>query len=121
MQAFNKTMDQLSSRISNQLDMPVANATGLAGRYDFSWYWAVDTLEPTNDAGPSLFSAPESQLGLRLVGKKAPVTIIVVDHNGSCPKRNLSRRRTDSCGGWRVFPIEPAKRRSVYKQTCCRG
>ena len=87
MQVFNETMDQLSSRISNQLDMPVANATGLSGRYDFSLYWA-DTLEPTNDAGPNLFSALESQLGLRLIGKKAPVTIIVVDHMDRVPSEN---------------------------------
>jgi uncharacterized protein (TIGR03435 family) len=88
MQVFNETMDQLSSRISNQLDMPVANATGLAGRYDFSLYWAGDTLEPMNDGGPSLFSALESQLGLRLIGKKAHVTIIVVDHVDRVPSEN---------------------------------
>jgi uncharacterized protein (TIGR03435 family) len=88
MQVFNETMDQLSSRISNQLDMPVANATGLAGRYDFSLYWVGDTLEPTNDAGPSLFSALESQLGLKLIRKKAPVTIIVVDHMDRVPSEN---------------------------------
>jgi uncharacterized protein (TIGR03435 family) len=88
MQVFNETMDQLSSRICNQLDTPVANASGLAGRYDFSLYWAGDTQEMTNDAGPSLFSALESQLGLRLVGKKAPVTIIAVDHLDLRPSEN---------------------------------
>ena len=88
MQVLNETMDQLSSRISNQLDVPVVNATGLTGRYDFSLYWAGETLERTNDSGPNLFSAIESQLGLKLTRKKVTVTIIVVDHLDRAPTEN---------------------------------
>lgn len=74
MQVFSETMDQLASRISNQIDMPVINATGLAGRYNFGLYWAGRSVDATDDASPNLFSAVESQLGLRLQPRKAAVT-----------------------------------------------
>jgi len=38
MQVTNETMDQLAGKLENQLDMPVINATGLAGRYDYGLY-----------------------------------------------------------------------------------
>jgi uncharacterized protein (TIGR03435 family) len=88
MQVFNETMDQLASRISNQLDMPVINATGLAGGYDFGLYWAGRSVDATDDAGPNIFSAVESQLGLRLQPRKAAVTIIMIDHVDRTPTEN---------------------------------
>ena len=88
MQVFNETMDQLASRISNQLDMPVINATGLAGRYDFGLYWAGQSVDGTDAASPNLFSAVESQLGLRLQTRKIAVTIIVIDHVDRTPTEN---------------------------------
>jgi uncharacterized protein (TIGR03435 family) len=88
MQVFNETMDQLASRISNQLDMPVINATGLTGGYDFGLYWAGRSVDATDDASPNIFSAVESQLGLRLRPRKAAVTIIVIDHVDRAPTEN---------------------------------
>jgi len=83
MQVLHSTMDQLASKLSNQLDTPVMNVTGLVGRYDYSLYW-----DGTEDGTPSLFSAVESQLGLRLQAKKAAVRIVVIDHVDRAPTEN---------------------------------
>ena len=88
LQMLNSTIDQLASKLSNQLDTPVINATGLAGTYDYALYWAARSVDGTDDGSPSLFSAVESQLGLRLQPKKAAVTIIVIDHADRAPTEN---------------------------------
>jgi uncharacterized protein (TIGR03435 family) len=87
MQVVSETMDQLASRISNQLDMPVINATGLGGRYAFGLYWAGQSVD-ADAASPNLFSAVESQLGLRLQPRKAAVPILVIDHVDRTPTEN---------------------------------
>jgi bla regulator protein blaR1 len=55
----------------------VLDQTGLTGKYDFTLKSATG-LDATD--GPSLFTAMEEQLGLKLVSMKAPVEVIVVDH-----------------------------------------
>jgi uncharacterized protein (TIGR03435 family) len=77
MQGTNETMDEFARKLINQLDLPVQNATGLKGRYDYGLYW---TSRSTEDAGPSLFSALESQLGLKLSSKRVAVRMVVIDH-----------------------------------------
>jgi uncharacterized protein (TIGR03435 family) len=59
-------------------DRPVVNKTGVAGLFDFHLEFAPD--EPTEVAGPSLFTALERQLGLKLEPAKAPGDFLVVDH-----------------------------------------
>ena len=88
MRLLDGTMEQLASKLSNQLDMPVINATGLVGRYDFDLYWSGRSVDGTDDPGPNLFSAVESQLGLRLKPRKAAVTMIVIDHVDRAPTGN---------------------------------
>jgi len=67
------------------LDRPVIDRTGLSGKvYDFTLTW---TPEPgqfgnssTSDlAGPSLFTAVQEQLGLKLDTQKAQVEYLVID------------------------------------------
>jgi uncharacterized protein (TIGR03435 family) len=62
----------------------VVDKTGLAGKYDWTLDWTPDA--PTvNDAivappaGPTIFTAVEEQLGLKLESGKAPVEKIVID------------------------------------------
>jgi bla regulator protein BlaR1 len=55
----------------------VVDQTGLTGRYDFTLKSSSGDADAT---GPSLFTAMEEQLGLKLVSTKAPVEVIVVDH-----------------------------------------
>jgi bla regulator protein blaR1 len=62
----------------------VVDQTGLKGTYDFTLTWSESLAsgagqESGTDA-PSLFTAVQEQLGLKLVPTKAPVEVIVIDH-----------------------------------------
>jgi uncharacterized protein (TIGR03435 family) len=70
------------SRVAGVLGKPdgrvVIDKTGLAGNYEFTLRY---TTEPTpTDDRPSLFTALEEQLGLKLVSNRAPLQVLVVDH-----------------------------------------
>lgn len=56
---------------------PVVDRTGLTGRYDFTLTWSPDA-EPDSDA-PSIFTALQEQLGLKLEPATGPVDVLVVD------------------------------------------
>ncbi len=105
MRGAGESMDQFSTWLANQLDAQVIDSTGLKGKYDFTLYWAADSvrgaLAPVagaearaplttarGDSGPTLFDAIQSQLGLKLEQKKGPVEIIVVDHVEKIPTGN---------------------------------
>jgi bla regulator protein blaR1 len=71
------------------LDRPVVNKTGLTGRYDLTLNWVPDQLSSSGPGpsaisnaseGPSLFTALQEQLGLKLVPAKGPLEVIVIDH-----------------------------------------
>jgi uncharacterized protein (TIGR03435 family) len=76
------------SRTAGIGDRIVVDQTGLAGNYDFELTFGRDNApQPQADrpesaapTEPSVFSAIEEQLGLRLERKKAAVEFIVVDH-----------------------------------------
>ena len=55
----------------------IIDKTGLTGKYDVELTWAPNN-EP--DAGPSIFTAIQEQLGLKLESSKAPVDVVVIDH-----------------------------------------
>jgi uncharacterized protein (TIGR03435 family) len=67
----------LANTLSGVLGRPVRDQTGLAGTYDFELEWSTD---PSIHSGPSIFTAVEEQLGLRLEPGKGPVEIMVIDH-----------------------------------------
>jgi uncharacterized protein (TIGR03435 family) len=58
----------------------VVDKTGLIGNYDFDLKWTPDDQQGTPDAGPTLFTALEEQLGLKLEAAKGPVDTLVIDH-----------------------------------------
>ena len=69
----------------------VLNRTGLTSHYSFTFRWTPETLSAAGGiegdngssgepAGPSLFTALQEQLGLKLVPAKGPVDVIVIDH-----------------------------------------
>jgi uncharacterized protein (TIGR03435 family) len=77
------------------MDKPVVDQTGLSGRYDFQLKWTPDESQfaqfrgtgrvvppPTNDpnAPPSLYTAMQEQLGLKMGTAKFPDDVIVIDH-----------------------------------------
>jgi len=87
-------MDFLTSWLSRSLERTVIDETNLTGEYDFTLEWSPapgeggpesiglppDELQPRVETnGPSIFTAVQEQLGLRLVSKKGPVKMIVID------------------------------------------
>lgn len=76
----NESMADLAwalSRMAGIGDRVVVDQTGLTGKYDFELTFARDGAL---SADPSIFSALQEQLGLRLEAKKAPVEFLVIDH-----------------------------------------
>lgn len=70
----------LAKEISGILGRPVQDRTGLSGTYDFTLEWTADDVgSATDGTAPSVFTAVQEQLGLRLVAAKRPVDIIVID------------------------------------------
>jgi uncharacterized protein (TIGR03435 family) len=57
----------------------VFDETGLTGAYTFTLEWSPDDGRPPSDA-PSLFTALQEQLGLKLESVKRPVEHLVIDH-----------------------------------------
>jgi uncharacterized protein (TIGR03435 family) len=67
--------------IGNMLGGPVVDKTGLQGQFDFTLEWTPGGINAPADAtGPSIFTAVEEQLGLKLTSGKGPVEVIVIDH-----------------------------------------
>jgi uncharacterized protein (TIGR03435 family) len=72
----NTTMARLAEYLSGQAGRPVLDHTGLKGTYDFVVEWAA----ADDSSGPSVFTALQEQLGLRVEAAKGPIDTIVVDH-----------------------------------------
>ena len=73
------TLDRLAEIISDRLDRPVLDETGLKGTFDIVLDWSPDSAGQ-GATGPSIFTAVQEQLGLKLEPKKEPVEFLVVDH-----------------------------------------
>lgn len=90
-------LEALRHVLSQQLGRTVVDKTGLTGEFDFTLTWTPDQPAPgmapggdappapnpdagDNSAGPSLFTAVEEQLGLKLVTARGPEEVIVIDH-----------------------------------------
>jgi len=80
-----RTMQDLAGPLGALLDRPVADKTGLTASYDIDLQWAPTDLHAeeaageTSSEGPSLFTALEEQLGLKLVAHKEKFDVVVVD------------------------------------------
>jgi uncharacterized protein (TIGR03435 family) len=70
-------MSRLAEILTGQVGELVIDRTGLSGEYDFTLEWAPN-LTPAGD-GPSVFTALDEQLGLRLDSAKTPMQAIVID------------------------------------------
>ncbi len=92
----NQTMDDFATWMqSGVMDKPVVNQTELPGRYDFQLKWTPDDSQfaqfrgtgvvvppPTDDAKapPSLYTAIQEQIGLKMGPAKFADDVIVIDH-----------------------------------------
>jgi uncharacterized protein (TIGR03435 family) len=88
----------LIDALSQHVGFTVLDETGLKGNYDFTLQWTPDDAPPAmatfgaggppgsegapppGAGGPSLFTAIQEQLGLKLEAQKGPVDVIVIDH-----------------------------------------
>jgi uncharacterized protein (TIGR03435 family) len=66
------SMAQLAALLSQIGPGPISDNTGLTGAYDFELMW-------DESSGPSLFTALQEQLGLKLEPQKVPVSFFVFD------------------------------------------
>ena len=81
-------MSLLASNLSGQLQRIVVDRTRLTGAWDFEITYAPERpinpppgveFPPADPNAPSLFTAMQEQLGLRLQSTKGPVEVMVVD------------------------------------------
>jgi bla regulator protein blaR1 len=88
--ATRASITQFSARLSRELGRPVVDETGLDRKYTFQLEFTPDVGPCSTgsvaapDAGsrgaPSIFTAIDEQLGLKLESIKGPVDVVVVDH-----------------------------------------
>jgi uncharacterized protein (TIGR03435 family) len=81
------TMVMLANQLSTVLERIVMDKTGLTERYDFELEWAPG-LEADSGSGPSVFTAIQEQLGLKLESTKGEVEVLVIDHVERVPTEN---------------------------------
>ena len=78
------------------VDRPVIDKTGIAGKFNFHLEFVPDSATPAflpggeldhgqvgpsdDPVGPTIFSAIQEQLGLKLVSAKGPEEVLVIDH-----------------------------------------
>lgn len=74
------TMANLAVYLSRYLHRPVDDHSELAGAWNFEFEWTPDDApcSPPTD-GPSLFTALQEKLGLRLESTKGPQQVLVID------------------------------------------
>jgi uncharacterized protein (TIGR03435 family) len=82
----------IGDSLSEVVDRPVVDHTNLAGAYDVDLKWTPDGYKPlaaegevrrpvdSTEPGPSIFTAVQDQLGLKLVATKGSVQVLVIDH-----------------------------------------
>ena len=88
-------MGPLAAWLSRELGRVVIDKTDLKGEYDYALEWTPDPgqggpesiglppeapLPHVETTGPSIFTAIQEQLGLKLESAKAPVDVLVIDH-----------------------------------------
>lgn len=85
-------MSQLATLLSPSVQRVVVDRTGLSGNFDFDLTWTPDQipqgpppagapqLPPIDPNGPSILTAVQEQLGLKLDSTRGPVDVLVVDN-----------------------------------------
>ncbi len=75
------TTDRMADQLSYMVGRTVLDKTGLTGRYEVNLKWAEEHGPADNGAesGPSIYTAVQEQLGLKLEPSKGPVETLVID------------------------------------------
>jgi len=77
--AHGASMELLAAHLTGRVGMTVLDRTGLSGRYDFTLQCSGEDKQSDSD-WPSIFTALQEQLGLKLQKIKGPVPYLVIDH-----------------------------------------
>jgi uncharacterized protein (TIGR03435 family) len=97
MDADGITIESLIGGLAPQVNRTILDKTGLAGHYNFKLRWTPDdappamatagvdspksdTMHAEEPVAPTLFTALQEQLGLKLESEKAPTDVVVIDH-----------------------------------------
>jgi uncharacterized protein (TIGR03435 family) len=91
MQRQRTTIGDFVSALAYILRQPVVDETHMEGRYNVVLAYAPDSgpdVPPAANDGPSIFTAVEEQLGLKLEPRKVPMDIFVVDRCRKMPTEN---------------------------------
>ncbi len=73
-------ISMLTRSLSSLAGRPVVDETGLTGAFDLKMEWTPDEgAGPDAAAGPSIFTALQEQLGLKLESKKGPAQVLVIE------------------------------------------
>jgi uncharacterized protein (TIGR03435 family) len=86
-QGYRVSISNLAGFLTGELGRLVVDGTGLTGNYDYKLEWTPDESQPNSGgdappadaAGPTVFTAVQEQLGLRLEPVKGPVPVVVID------------------------------------------
>jgi len=87
-EAESYTMAQLALKLSEVLQKPVLDTTGIDGKFDLKLEWTPDNMQakpPSADQrgdatdSLSIFVALQEQLGLKLEAVKVPTEVLVID------------------------------------------
>jgi len=72
---------EIAKALSSSLGRMVVDKTSLTGDYTFTLQWASDleSSAATASDGPSIFTAIQEQLGLKLESQKGPVEMFIID------------------------------------------
>jgi uncharacterized protein (TIGR03435 family) len=87
-QTVEQLAQSLASAAARDLGREVIDKTGIEGKFDVALNWTRDTAatsvagpdSTSQDSGPSIFTAIQEQLGLKLEPAKGPVRVLVIDH-----------------------------------------
>jgi uncharacterized protein (TIGR03435 family) len=74
--------------LGNGIDRPVIDKTGLSGKFDLSFEYALQVNGPLppgtdfqpDDSAPPFLEALKKSLGIKLDSQSGPVSVVVVDH-----------------------------------------
>jgi uncharacterized protein (TIGR03435 family) len=89
-QGGSNSVELLAEELAKKVGRVVLDKTGIQGRYDITLTWTPDDAagsgfsgaggnSSASDAGPSIFTAIQEQLGLKLESQKGPVQVLIID------------------------------------------
>jgi len=82
-------MERVATLLSRYMRALVIDETGLAGRFEVKLVWTPDDRPiPEDERGPSVFTAVQEQLGLKLEPRKGPMDVLVIDRAEKTPVAN---------------------------------